>query len=93
MKKPFCAALALVAACATSSLVPARAAADQVIHVLYAGSLITPFEKQVVPALAAHGYMVDGEARGSVANANLMRAGLKRPDVFISADTSVAEKL
>ena len=65
----------------------------QSVHVLYADSLVTPFEKQIVPALAARGYAVDGEARGSVANANMMRAGLKRPDIFVSADAGVTEKL
>jgi molybdate/tungstate transport system substrate-binding protein len=65
----------------------------QVVHVLYAGSLVTPFEKQIVPALAVRGYALEGEARGSVANANMIRAGLKSPDIFISADAGVTEKL
>jgi molybdate/tungstate transport system substrate-binding protein len=66
---------------------PALGASD--VSVLYAGSLVTVFEHAIVPALAHQGLSVLGEPKGSVALANLIKAGLRRPDVFISADTAV----
>jgi molybdate/tungstate transport system substrate-binding protein len=93
MMKIFRALGALVTLAAVIGSGAGRAAPMQAVHVLYADSLVTPFERQIVPALAARGYTVDGEARGSVANANMMRAGLKRPDIFVSADAGVTEKL
>jgi molybdate/tungstate transport system substrate-binding protein len=77
------AAGALVAAGAA----PALAATD--LSLLYAGSLVTIVERSLTPALAKRGITVLGEPKGSVALANLIKAGLRRPDVFISADTAV----
>lgn len=70
---------------------PARSA--QTVSVLYADSLVTLFEKTLVPALQARGYTLNAEGRGSVANANMIREGLKRPDVFIASDARVMESL
>lgn len=57
------------------------------VSVVYAGSLVTPMEGPVATALAAHaGLHFVGEPRGSKALANLILEGLRKPDVFISAD-------
>jgi molybdate/tungstate transport system substrate-binding protein len=69
----------------------AAAAAD--VSVLYAGSLVTLMDHTLVPALARQGLNVLGEPKGSVALANLIKSGLRRPDVFISADAAVFNDL
>jgi molybdate/tungstate transport system substrate-binding protein len=71
----------------------ARAFAASDVSVLYAGSLVTIFEHAIVPALAKRGLNVLGEPKGSVALANLITSGLRKPDVFISADTAVIARL
>lgn len=70
----------------------ARAAGGDV-SVAYAGSLVSVMEKSIGPAFAATGYAYKGEGKGSVALANLIRDGLRTPDVFISADPSVIDGL
>ena len=60
---------------------------------LYAGSLVTVMERGIVPLAAKHGLDVQGEGKGSVELANLIRAGLRFPDVFISADPAVIDSL
>ena len=72
---------------------PARANAPPVVKVLHAGSLITLFQRGIIPAFAGHGYEIQAEGRGSVANANLIKDGLKTPDLWISADDKVAGDL
>jgi molybdate/tungstate transport system substrate-binding protein len=84
-------ALSTGASLAAATMQPARAASS--IGVLYAGSLVTVMERAIVPAAAQRGLDVRGEGRGSVALANLIRNGLRSPDVFISADTAVLEGL
>jgi molybdate/tungstate transport system substrate-binding protein len=69
------------------------AAADADVSIAYAGSLVTLMEKSLGPAFAATGYTYQGEGRGSTAIANLIRDGLRTPDVFISADTAAIESL
>lgn len=70
------------------------AAAGQTVSVLHAGSLTTVFQKQLAPEFERQtGVHAEGEGRGSVANANLIRAGLKNPDVFIASDADVTQKL
>ena len=63
------------------------------VSVIYAGSLVTVMERSLKPALATQGLNVLGEPKGSVAIANLLKAGLRHPDVFISADVAVIAKL
>ncbi|GAC1426100.1 MAG: tungstate ABC transporter substrate-binding protein WtpA [Candidatus Velthaea sp.] len=63
------------------------------VSIAYAGSLVAPMEKSIGPAFAATGYGYKGEGRGSTAIANLIRDGLRTPDVFISADTAAIESL
>jgi molybdate/tungstate transport system substrate-binding protein len=70
---------------------PARA--TEAVNVLYAGSLVTVMERVVVPFAASRGLDVRGEGKGSVALANLIRSGLRSPDVFISADPAVLDSL
>src|SRR5215469_9075964 len=64
------------------------------VQVLYAGSLTRLFEKSFGPAFqAATGFTFQGEGRGSVAIANLIKGQVKTPDIFISADPKVNESL
>lgn len=74
---------AALAACTAGS-------AAGTVTVLYAGSLATVMEDGVGPAFTdASGYDLAGEAHGSLGAARLIREGLRRPDVFVSADPSV----
>src|SRR6185503_4154742 len=67
---------------------------DRSVSVLYAGSLATVMENGLGPAFAkATGYEYQGEAQGSLGAARMIRDGLRRPDVFISADPSVNERV
>jgi len=51
-------------------------------------------EKDLGPAFSrATGYKYLGEAKGSLMSANLIKEGLRRPDVFISADPKVNQLL
>lgn len=69
-------------------------ASGPVVNVMYAGSLVTPMERSVGPAFAQScACEYRGEAKGSVAIARLIEAGVKTPDVFISADTHVLDGL
>lgn len=70
-----------------------RALAENAVTVLYAGSLVTVVERSLAPALARRGITVDGEAKGSLALANLIKSGLRTPDVFISADAKAIDGL
>jgi molybdate/tungstate transport system substrate-binding protein len=59
------------------------------VSVLYAGSLVTPMEGHVARALARSGVTFEGEPLGSKEIANLIVAGLRRPDAVILVDPSV----
>ncbi len=65
---------------------PTWASTPQPVSVLYAGSLVTPMEGPIKSALAAQGIDFLGQGAGSKALANLISAGLKNPDVFVSVD-------
>jgi molybdate/tungstate transport system substrate-binding protein len=69
------------------------ATAPQIVSVAYAGSLVAVMEGPVSAALGAEGVHFVGEAKGSKALANLIEAGLRSPDVFVTADTSLADRL
>lgn len=76
---------------ATLTLAGASAPA---VTVAYAGSLVTPMERQVGPAFeTVCRCEFHGEGKGSVALARLIAGGIKNPDVFISADTRVMDGL
>jgi len=64
------------------------------VSVLYAGSLVNLMEKDLGPAFAqASGYSYQGEGKGSVALARMIKDGLRQPDVFVSADPKVNDLL
>ncbi len=64
------------------------------VSVFYAGSLVNLMEKDVGPAFGrATGYTYQGEGKGSVALANIIKDKLRVPDVFISADPRVNDLL
>jgi molybdate/tungstate transport system substrate-binding protein len=73
----------------------ARAVAEQSqVSVLYAGSLGNLMEIDVGPAFSrATGYKYQGEAKGSLLSANLIKEKLRTPDVFVSADPKVNQRL
>jgi molybdate/tungstate transport system substrate-binding protein len=64
-------------------------AATQVVSVLYAGSLVTPMEGPIKAALANQDIDFQGQGGGSKMLANLISAGAKRPDIFISVDPKI----
>jgi molybdate/tungstate transport system substrate-binding protein len=69
-------------------------AAEAQVSVLYAGSLGNLMEMDVGPAFSrATGYKYQGEAKGSLLSANLIKDKLRTPDVFISADPKVNQRL
>lgn len=64
------------------------------VSVMYAGSLVTLMEKRIGPAFdEATGFTFQGEGKGSVAIANLIKGKTRTPDIFISADPSVNAQL
>lgn len=70
------------------------ASASTSISVLYAGSMTQTMEKKVGPDFQkATGVMYQGEGAGSSALAQMIRGGLKNPDIFISASPSVNKLL
>ncbi len=82
--------LALVLAAAVT-LIPSSSPA---VSVAYAASLVAVMEGPVARAFTqSTGLRFAGEAKGSRALANLIRAGLRDPDVFISADPALFKGL
>lgn len=76
---------------ATVALVPSSGSA---VSVAYAGSLVRVMEGPVAAALARDtGLQFSGEAKGSKALAHLIAAGLRAPDVFVSADPALMKGL
>lgn len=68
-------------------IVPAKPAT---VSVVYAASLTQTMEGPLSRSFEKdEGYGYAGEGKGSKALANLIRAGLRTPDVFISADASL----
>ena len=64
------------------------------VQVLYAGSLGAVLEKSVGPAFEqASGFTYQGEGQGSLGAAKMIFDGLRSPDVFISADAAVNDKI
>lgn len=64
------------------------------VNVMYAGSLVSLFEKKVGPGFhAATGFTYQGEGKGSVAIANNIKDRVRTPDVFVSADPTVDRSL
>jgi len=85
---------ALVAMCALLSVSCAKRSQNHTVSVLYAGSLATVMENGLGPAFSkSAGYEFQGEAQGSLGAARMIHDHLRSPDVFISADPSVNEKV
>lgn len=65
-------------------------AARETVSVLYAGSLVHLMETEIGPAFQGQtGITFEGEGKGSVTGAVMIREGMRQPDVFISADPLV----
>ncbi|MFW7267129.1 extracellular solute-binding protein [Gluconacetobacter sp. Hr-1-5] len=74
--------------------VPAWARGERTVDVLYAGSLLNLMERGIAPAFDATGADIfRGYAGGSGALVNQIRGGLRRGDVFISADPALNGRL
>ncbi len=71
----------------------AGAATTSVVSVLYAGSLVTPMEGPIKAALSQQGVDFQGQGAGSKMLANLISAGAKNPDVFISVNPKLVTGL
>lgn len=83
--------LAALLLAAAVTLIPTSSAP---VSVAYAASLVAVMEGPVARAFAARtGVRFAGEAKGSRALANLIRAGLRNPDVFVSADPALFKGL
>ena len=64
------------------------------VFVMYAGSLVKIFEKDLGPVFQTKtGYTYTGDGRGSLQIANMILDGQRRPDVFVSAGTIPINKL
>lgn len=58
------------------------------VFVIYAGSMVNIFEDIIGPAFQNEsGYIYEGEGKGSVQVANLIKDRFRTPDVFVSAGT------
>ncbi len=81
------------ALCFSACVIPNHAQ-KATVSVLYAGSLAAVMENGIGPAFTkATGIGYQGEAQGSLGAAQLIRDRLRSPDVFISADPVVNEKI
>jgi molybdate/tungstate transport system substrate-binding protein len=64
------------------------------VSVIYAGSLINIFENEIKSAFQnLTGYNFIGEGKGSLQISNMILDGFRKPDVFVSADTTPIERL
>jgi molybdate/tungstate transport system substrate-binding protein len=69
-------------------------APDSAVDVAYAGSLVRVMQGPFAASLQKHtGLHFAGEAKGSKALAHLIMAGLRTPDVFVSADAALMDAL
>jgi molybdate/tungstate transport system substrate-binding protein len=83
-----------IAAVFFSGLLAAQPGAGSSVSVAYAGSLVRTMEGPIASALRERtGLRFSGEARGSTALAHLITAGLRTPDVFVSADPRLLAEL
>jgi len=84
----------LIALCAGSAVLSSckKSSRDNMVSVLYAGSLATAMENGLGAAFSkAIGDAYKGEAQGSLGAARLIHDHLRTPDIFISADPTVNE--
>jgi len=67
---------------------------DKDVYVMYAGSLVNIFENEIKLAFQnLTGYNFIGEGKGSVQISNMILDGFRKPDIFVSADTTPIERL
>jgi len=67
---------------------------DKDVSVIYAGSLVNFFENEIKSVFQnLTGYNFIGEGKGSVQISNMILDGFRKPDVFVSADTTPIERL
>ncbi len=67
---------------------------DKDVSVMYAGSLVNVFENEIKSVFQnLTGYNFIGEGKGSVQIFNMILDGFRKPDVFVSADTTPIERL
>lgn len=83
----------VIAFASLGSPAQAQTPAPGPVVVLYAGSLVTPMEGPVKTALAQQGIDFQGEPGGSKKLANFIAAGVRSPDVFITADPALLKPL
>ncbi len=76
-----------------AALTPSRNPEPASVSVLYAGSLVTAMEGPIKSALLEARLAFEGEPGGSKALANLIIAGVRSPDVFISVDPRIVAGL
>ncbi len=86
-------AISLAASLQTQAADPHPNGGSGVVTVCYAGSLVTPMEGPLKAALHDRGIEFEGEPGGSKELANLIVAGVRSPDVFISVNPKLVEKL
>lgn len=79
---------------ALSALTIAGCSSRKSIEVMYAGSLVREMEERIIPEFEKrYGYEVLSEAKGSVAIIEMVKEGLRTPDVVISADYTLLDEL
>ena len=67
---------------------------DKDVSVMYAGSLVNVFENEIKSVFHnLTGYNFIGEGKGSVQISNMILDGFRKPDVFVSVDTTPIERL
>ncbi len=76
-----------------AALTPTPGPEPASVSVLYAGSLVTAMEGPIKSALLEEHLAFEGEPGGSKALANLILAGVRSPDVFISVDPRIVANL
>src|SRR5258708_11962482 len=73
---------------------PGQSKQGGTVQVLYAGSLGAVLEKSAGPEFEkSSGFTYQGEGQGSLGAAKMISDGLRSPDVFISADAAVNDKV
>ncbi|MDQ2680470.1 MAG: extracellular solute-binding protein [Candidatus Eremiobacteraeota bacterium] len=73
---------------------PVAPRSDAAVNVVYAGSLVSPMEGAISTTFTRQtGVRYLGEGKGSIALERLIEGGIRNPDVFISADPKVLDRL
>lgn len=78
----------------TENVQKGSSSAAKTLSVLYAGSMTKVMEQKIRPGVDQKlGLNFQGEGKGSNALAQMIRSGISRPDVFISASPGVNDRL